>query len=418
MRRIATILAVVAACSLGVSTARAGVGCCSKKAGAQKTKMAKATCSAKKACADADAFPTMVQLVGEKTVTCPIAAKKLAQESGQKVIYVVGDKKFQCCQAATTALADRSEAYLNKFLTIACVVDGKVIDCDQKCGDGPGCGGAKAKLSSAGGKACSKTCAKAAKLAAAKDKACSKTCNAKRAMAKGKTCPFAAAKLAKAGGKACCKAGAKKAKLASADGKACSKTCNAKMAMAKGKTCPFAAAKMAKAGGKACCKAGAKKAKLAAANGRTCSKTCTKAAKLAKTGGKSGYHAGYKAGYAAGYAAATHDSLVKVHGRSWLQQGKTVKYRVAGRDFDTWADAVRARDRAVAAVKKVNMTFIVDGKEVACSSQVCPKAKAAGKVQFVVSGQKMQCEIKARAALARAQCQAAQTACSELLAQK
>ena len=93
-----------------------------------------------------------------------------------------------------------------------------------------------------------------------------------------------------------------------------------------------------------------------------------------------------------------------------------MKYRVVGRDFDTWTAAVKARDQASAAAKKVSMKYIVDGKEVACASQVCPKAKADGKVVYVISGEKMECQYSARVALAKAQCQAAKAACSELVA--
>ena len=155
---------------------------------------------------------------------------------------------------------------------------------------------------------------------------------------------------------------------AKADGKECTKKC------------PLEAAKAAKADGKECTKkCPLEAAKLAKANGKVCSKA-------------------------------------KAHCESFAAQGKTVKYRVVGRDFDTWDDAVEARDQASAAAKKVGMKYIVDGKEVACASQVCPKAKAAGKVVYVVSGEKMECQYRARAALAKAQCKAAKEACTKLLA--
>jgi hypothetical protein len=108
--------------------------------------------------------------------------------------------------------------------------------------------------------------------------------------------------------------------------------------------------------------------------------------------------------------------MVKVHGQSWSRDGKTIKYRVAGRNFDAWDDAVKARDQAVAAAKTVSMKYIVDGKEVTCASQVCPDAKAAGKVVYVISGEKLECEYQARATLAKVQCEAAKKACTEHLA--
>ncbi len=85
-----------------------------------------------------------------------------------------------------------------------------------------------------------------------------------------------------------------------------------------------------------------------------------------------------------------------------------MKFRVAGREFDKWEDAVKARDEVRAAVKLVKMSYLVDGKKVNCSSQICPKAKAAGKVKFVVADKETSCEITARITLARARFEAAQ----------
>lgn len=329
MRRITTLLALVAVCSLGVSAARACPKADCKNAATEAVKLIKGSGCSQQTCTTSDEFPTLVQMVGDKKVGCPMEAEKLAKANGGKIVYVVGSKQFECRQSAATAWAEAAEGYAKRFLTIACVVDGKVIYCDQPCSDAPDCCAAKAKLS-------------------------------------------------KVDAKDCCKKGdAKVTKVASAEGSGCSKAAKAKLASAEGKDC---------------CKA---------------SKT-----QLAKSDDRQGYDAGY----AAGYTEGMRDGMVKIHGQSWSRDGKTIKYRVAGRNFDAWDDAVKARDQAVAAAKTVSMKYIVDGKEVTCASQVCPEAKAAGKVVYVISGEKLECEYQARATLAKVQCEAAKKACTEHLA--
>lgn len=88
-------------------------------------------------------------------------------------------------------------------------------------------------------------------------------------------------------------------------------------------------------------------------------------------------------------------------------EARGAKFMVVGKTFDKYTDAVKARDAALAVLKDVNMKYIVDGKEVSCSSQVCPTAKKAGKVQYVVGTEKTGCEISARISLAKAQYEAA-----------
>ena len=88
----------------------------------------------------------------------------------------------------------------------------------------------------------------------------------------------------------------------------------------------------------------------------------------------------------------------------------------AGREFDKWEDAVKARDEAMSAVAKVKMTYLVDGKAVDCCSKVCPKAKEAGKVKFVVGEDNMDCEYKARVALAKAKYDAVRNSNNKSLA--
>jgi hypothetical protein len=57
--------------------------------------------------------------------------------------------------------------------------------------------------------------------------------------------------------------------------------------------------------------------------------------------------------------------------------------------------------------RAVSLKYVVDGKEVGSSSDVCPLAKMAGKVQYMVNGEKTPCETTARISLAKAQYEAA-----------
>ena len=75
------------------------------------------------------------------------------------------------------------------------------------------------------------------------------------------------------------------------------------------------------------------------------------------------------------------------------QGGTTVKYRVAGIDFDTKEQAEAAAKRADDAVAGIHMTYKVDGEPAACGKS----AKASGKtVTFVVGDQETCCEKTAK----------------------
>ena len=77
-------------------------------------------------------------------------------------------------------------------------------------------------------------------------------------------------------------------------------------------------------------------------------------------------------------------------------------------------DAVKARDKALSAMKTVAMKYVVAGKTYDCSSQVCPTAMSAGKVEFVVNDSKTNCKIKARVLMAQAQYEAARGIATKL----
>ncbi len=122
-------LALVVACSWGVTPAWAGPGCCKST----NAKTASASCSI-----DSD-FPKMVMMVGDKSFDCPMAAEKAATEGKSKIVYAVAGEKFECKDKAMEALACASEGYIKRFTSVATVVDGKVIfasdkSCSSTCG--------------------------------------------------------------------------------------------------------------------------------------------------------------------------------------------------------------------------------------------------------------------------------------------
>jgi hypothetical protein len=313
MRRMITAVLALCMCTMGISKALAGPGCCAKK-GAEAKMTSTGCCKA--------GFPTMAMMVGEKSYECPVEAKKAAEAAHSKVIYVVADKKFDCPDAATVALADASEAYVNHFTMIACVVDGKVMYCGEDC-----------------------------------DKT-------------GK--PIASA--------SCCKSGSK-----------------ASMVKAEGGSCKGSSAVAVKSEGSGCSHGST--AVAAKSEGG-----CTKGAKSEDHGNGGGYKSG---------------TVVKVSAdgkseKACCMSGKNVKFMVAGRTYDKIEAAQKASDEVMAAANKVQMKFIVDGKEVDCSSKVCPVAKKEGKVVYVVADEKLKCEYAARIALAKAKYEAARGTAEKL----
>lgn len=193
------------------------------------------------------------------------------------------------------------------------------------------------------------------------------------------------AATASAGGSSCSKG---KAELASAgEGKSCSAAKKAELAGAgEGKSCSSKKAAMAKAEGASCSKS--KAAMASAEGGKSCAKSCGSGA----------------------IACVSKEEFNKA------AQSKGAKFMVVGRTFDSLDEAVKARETALAAVKSVKMTYLVEGKEVGCSSQVCPMAKKAGKVEYVVGTEKTPCEIMGRINYAKAQYDAAKKAADQKLA--
>jgi len=87
---------------------------------------------------------------------------------------------------------------------------------------------------------------------------------------------------------------------------------------------------------------------------------------------------------------------------------------VLGREFTDYQAARAAREAALAEIRRVKMTCVVNGVEVEDVEQVCPKAKAAGQVEFVVGKEHLKCADAARCALAKAQYEAARAAGEKL----
>lgn len=181
----------------------------------------------------------------------------------------------------------------------------------------------------------------------------------------------------------CCKS-----KTASAEGSSCSKS-KAALASAKseGSSCSKSKAALAsdKGEGSSCSKS---KAALAKAEGKACASACKKES----------------------FACVSKDEFAKAI------KTDGAKFIVLARNFDSYDDAVKARAAAMDAMKVVKMTYVVEGKEVDCSSKVCPMAKKAGKVEYVIGETKTHCEVSARISMAKAQFDAAKKAGDQKIA--
>jgi len=209
MRKLTTLSMLLAAFAMTVPTAHAGPGCCSKKKDAKvkSCSQGKAACSAKSACGT-NSFPAMLAKVGDKVLDCRTTAGKLAKASGDKIIFLVGDSEFVSEAKAMSVLADASEKFVEQFVTISCVVDGKVILCGDSCADGKKTSAQCAeKAKSCGTRANKQGGDKIAK-AKADGKGCCKEGKIAKAKTGGKGCQAASkTRAVKADGKDCCPEG-------------------------------------------------------------------------------------------------------------------------------------------------------------------------------------------------------------------
>ncbi|MFO0974551.1 MAG: hypothetical protein U1A27_14095 [Phycisphaerae bacterium] len=97
----------------------------------------------------------------------------------------------------------------------------------------------------------------------------------------------------------------------------------------------------------------------------------------------------------------------KEHGAAKVDYKQYKKFRVAGHTYTSFADAMAAHKRVAESMKQVKMSYIVDGKTVDNSDEVCPMAKKDHKVVYCVGGSKTPCEMTAKVLMAKAQCDAA-----------
>lgn len=138
-RRILTAVALACMCSVAVSAAYAGEGCCSK--GGKTAKVAAGESggcpmSAKKTCGGVkEEFPTMSMMVGETKYDCPDSAMAAAKKANGSVRYIVAGEEFDDAETAYKAYACAAECYAKSFTSIACEKDGKWIVCSPS-----GCG--------------------------------------------------------------------------------------------------------------------------------------------------------------------------------------------------------------------------------------------------------------------------------------
>ena len=175
--------------------------------------------------------------------------------------------------------------------------------------------------------------------------------------------------------------------------------------MSKGGCSEKAGATKVAAKSEGCCKAGDK--------AKTGQSETTKVA--AKGGEGHGQCTGDKAKSGETTKVAAKSEAKEEGGCCMSKAGANVKYMVLGKTFDKMADAEKARDEVLAAVKKVNFKAVVDGKEVACD-EVCPNAEKAGKVTYMVNGEKVECKTKARIMTAKAKYEAAKGAMDKKMA--
>lgn len=85
-------------------------------------------------------MPALQRKVGDEVTTCPVRADELAQNSGQPVMYVVGQRSFQDASQASQAYAAELTSYLDKATRVTFAVDGECVPCpdaaSKACSEG------------------------------------------------------------------------------------------------------------------------------------------------------------------------------------------------------------------------------------------------------------------------------------------
>jgi hypothetical protein len=79
-------------------------------------------------------LPKMAYMVGEESICCVEMAKAKAKESGAKLVYLVGTKKFDNETAAFTGLVEETEKFVEEFAKPKeCKVSGSITVAGQEC---------------------------------------------------------------------------------------------------------------------------------------------------------------------------------------------------------------------------------------------------------------------------------------------
>jgi hypothetical protein len=118
-------------CTAATSTVASDQGCCKGKCeGTATVATSTATCEdcegkCEGQCEDCagcpitaamEKLPKMTFVVGEETTCCPETAKKLADESGEHIHFVVAGKTYHDKAEAVTALAEETETFVTAFV--------------------------------------------------------------------------------------------------------------------------------------------------------------------------------------------------------------------------------------------------------------------------------------------------------------
>ncbi len=109
------ILSAEEAATKVAATCPAGAATCSVTAGLEK-------------------LPKLAYMVGEESICCSEMAKAKAKETGAKLVYLVGTKKFEDETTAFTGLVEETEKFVDQFSKPQeCKVSGAISIGGQEC---------------------------------------------------------------------------------------------------------------------------------------------------------------------------------------------------------------------------------------------------------------------------------------------
>lgn len=151
LRKMSNLMAIVAVFSMAsIATADDTKSCaqkCSKEAKAACSKGDKAKCAeaglANPNCCGSDVIakykldvPAMKYKVGDKTVCCPGEATELVKATKDaKMMYVVGEKSYECEMEAKKAYATELNSYLDNMMSVKYAVGDECTHCPMTAKD-------------------------------------------------------------------------------------------------------------------------------------------------------------------------------------------------------------------------------------------------------------------------------------------